>query len=96
MGKYDVTIQALREAAGKFEQHVNDYLDATTAAEGSAQTLASEWEGDAQTAFVEEQTRTFQWYRQMAELARAYGRTLESAAAKYEAADAEAAGTIKG
>ena len=96
MGKYDVTVQALRDAAAKFAQHVSDYEEATSAAESASQTLASEWEGDAQRTFVEEQTRTFQWYRQMAELARAYGLTLETAAAKYEAADAAAAGTIKG
>lgn len=96
MAKYKVTAEELRNAAKKFDQYIAEYESACSTAQTSANDLTSKWEGDAQKAFTEEQQRTFQWYKEMAEIVKTYARAMEATAAAYDAADAAAAAAMKG
>jgi len=60
----------------------------------AADELAATWEGDSQVAFVDEQTRAYEWYKKMAEICRQFANAMQQAAEKYIDTDNEAKAQI--
>lgn len=94
MANFTVTPEALRSAAKRLETEALNYENASKVAKASADSLAANWEGDAQKAFVAEQEKAYAWYLEMTEIARQYAVFLNTAAAEYESADHQASGVI--
>lgn len=94
MANFTVTPEALRSAAKRLETEALNYENASKVAKASADSLAANWEGNAQKAFVAEQEKAYAWYMEMANLARNYAAFLHNAAAEYETADHQASGVI--
>ncbi len=94
MANFTVTPESLRSASKRLDSEAANYEAASKAAKAAADALAANWVGDAQSAFVSEQERANAWYMEMAALARQYSAFLNSAAAKYELADAQAHSSI--
>ena len=46
-------------------------------------------------AFVDEQTRAYEWYKKMAEICRSFADAMQQAAQKYEETDAQATSMIR-
>ena len=72
-----------------------NFLSSAQSALSSAEALAACWEGDANTAFQEEQKRANQWYKQMMDLVHTYMANLKEARQIYESTDEDAAAAIK-
>lgn len=93
--RLEVTVSELQQAATNINTSADDYETAATALKNAADELASTWEGDSQVAFVDEQTRAYEWYRKMAEICRQFARAMQQAAQKYAETDAQATSTIR-
>jgi len=93
--RLEVTVSELQQAATNIRTSADDYETAATALKNAADELASTWEGDSQVAFVDEQTRAYDWYRKMAEICRQFADAMQQAAQKYEEIDAQATSTIR-
>lgn len=93
--RLEVTVSELQQAATNISTSADDYEAAATALKNAADELASTWEGDSQVAFVDEQTRAYDWYRKMAEICREFASAMQQAAQKYEETDAQATSTIR-
>ncbi len=91
---FKVTISEINACADKLTQALDQFRSATDAAKSAADTLASQWEGDAQVAFVNEQGRTNAWFVQMANIVEVYIQALHAAASAYEAYEAASAAAI--
>ena len=61
----------------------------------AANTLADQWEGDSQVAFVAEQQKANDWYNKMMGIVDTYVTSLQNAAKAYQEADAQSASDIK-
>lgn len=93
--RLEVTVSELQQAATNISTSADDYETAANQLKNAADELAATWEGDSQVAFVDEQTRAFEWYRKMAEICREFARAMQQAAQKYEETDAQATSTIR-
>ena len=93
--RLEVTVSELQQAATNISNSANDYENAATALKNAADELASTWEGDSQVAFVDEQTRAYEWYKKMAEICRQFATAMQQAAQKYAETDAQATSTIR-
>ena len=93
--KYTAQVREMRSAATEIRNKASEYRDATGSAMKACDTLASQWEGDAQVAFVTEQGEAKRWYEQMYELILNYAKALEEAARTYEDADRAAERAIR-
>lgn len=93
--RLEVTVSELQQAATNINNSADDYENAATALKNAADELASTWEGDSQVAFVDEQTRAYQWYQKMAQICRDFARAIQQAAEKYAETDAQATSTIR-
>jgi len=93
--KFEAQAQGMREAAKKLQTEAQSYETASNGAMTAANTLCGQWAGDARDAFMDEQNRAKNWYKQMADLLRDYASALNVAAQKYETADAQAKADIK-
>ncbi len=93
--RLEVTVSELQQAATNISNSADEYETAATALKNAADELAATWEGDSQVAFVDEQTRAFEWYKKMAEICREFARAMAQAAQKYEETDAQATSTIR-
>jgi len=93
--RLEVTVSQLQQAATNISASADDYESAATALKNAADELASTWEGDSQVAFVDEQTRAYEWYKKMAEICRQFANAMQQAAQKYEETDAQATSTIR-
>lgn len=93
--RLEVTVSELQQAATNIRTSADDYEAAATALKNAADELASTWEGDSQVAFVDEQSRAYDWYRKMAEICREFANAMQQAAQKYEETDAQATSTIR-
>lgn len=94
MANFTVTPEALRTAAKRLETEALNFENASKVAKASADSLAANWVGDSQKAFVQEQEKAYTWYLAMTELARQYSTFLNHAASEYESADQQASGVI--
>jgi len=93
--RLEVTVSQLQQAATNISASADDYESAATALKNAADELAATWEGDSQVAFVDEQTRAYEWYKKMAEICRQFANAMQQAAQKYEETDAQATSTIR-
>lgn len=93
--RLEVTVSELQQAAANINTSANDYESAATNLKNAADELASTWEGDSQVAFVDEQTRAYEWYKKMAEICRQFASAMQTAAQRYEETDAQATSTIR-
>ena len=93
--RLEVTVSQLQQAATNISGSADDYETAANALKNAADELASTWEGDSQVAFVDEQTRAYEWYKKMAEICRQFANAMQQAAQKYEETDAQATSTIR-
>lgn len=93
--RLEVTVSQLQQAATNISTSADDYETSATALKNAADELASTWEGDSQVAFVDEQTRAYEWYKKMAEICRQFATAMQQAAQKYEETDAQATSTIR-
>ncbi|MDE7244332.1 MAG: WXG100 family type VII secretion target [Oscillospiraceae bacterium] len=93
--RLEVTVSELQQAASNISTSADDYESAANALKSAADELAATWEGDSQVAFVEEQTKAYEWYQKMTEICREFARAMETAAQKYEETDAQATSTIR-
>lgn len=93
--RLEVTVSQLQQAATNINTSADDYEASATALKNAADELASTWEGDSQVAFVDEQTRAYEWYKKMAEICRQFANAMQQAAQKYEDTDAQATSTIR-
>ncbi|MDO4549336.1 MAG: WXG100 family type VII secretion target [Clostridia bacterium] len=94
MSKLTVTVEELRSAAAQLENLVAEFESISGNAHAAGDALAGEWEGEAQVAFVEEQTRAKQWYDRTCNIMRVYIAALKTAATMYEMADMAAKAVI--
>ena len=92
--RLEVTVSELQQAATNINTSADDYEAAATALKNAADELAATWEGDSQVAFVDEQTRAYEWYKKMAEICRQFANAMQQAAQKYEETDAQARAEI--
>ena len=95
MAKFEVTISEMESTANKITKASDDFLAVANKVFASAQALSKTWAGDSQTAFAEEQTRAFEWYKRMMELVGVYVENLHSAVKLYQEADEESAKQIR-
>lgn len=93
--RLEVTVSELQQAATNINTSADDYETAATNLKSAADELAATWEGDSQVAFVDEQTRAYEWYRKMAEICRQFANAMQQAAQKYVETDAQATSTIR-
>lgn len=93
--RLEVTVSELQQVATNIRASADDYASAATALKNAADELASTWEGDSQVAFVDEQTRAYEWYKKMAEICRSFADAMQQAAQKYEETDAQATSMIR-
>ncbi len=93
--RLEVTVSELQQAANNINNSADDYEGAANELKNAADELAATWEGDSQVAFVDEQTRAYEWYRKMAEICRQFANAMQQAAQKYEETDAQATNTIR-
>ena len=93
--RLEVTVSQLQQAATNISTSADDYETSATALKNAADELASTWEGGSQVAFVDEQTRAYEWYKKMAEICRQFATAMQQAAQKYEETDAQATSTIR-
>lgn len=95
MAKIEVTISEMVKAANTLTRAADDFLKTANDALGSADALGQCWEGDSQVAFITEQTKANEWYKEMTNLVRDYVSALRSAADDYSETDTSAAALIK-
>ena len=60
-----------------------EYRKAAGKAKTAADNLAANWEGEAQAAFVEEQSKAYGWHMQMCDIAESFGRAIRATLEKY-------------
>lgn len=91
-----VTISALIRYA-KEARAAQDQLDeARETMKAAAAELCSKWQGDAATAFAEEQGVLDNWFTQLIEVASEYISLVMSAAEKYQEKEEELASKVNG
>lgn len=95
MAKIKVTLSEITTAVNRLQSASENFLSSAKSALSSAEALAGYWEGDANTAFQEEQRRANQWYKQMMDLVHNYMANLKEARQIYESTDEDAAAAIK-
>lgn len=93
--RLEVTVSELQNAASNIDSSADEYENAATALKNAADALAATWEGDSQVAFVEEQDKAYEWYKEMAAICREFANAMKTAAEKYVETDSEAANTIR-
>ena len=95
MARFEVTISEMQSAATKISAAADNFRDAATQTLNAANTLADQWEGDSQVAFVAEQQKANDWYNKMMGIVDTYVTSLQNAAKAYQEADAQSASDIK-
>ena len=95
MAKLEVTLSEMRNTASKISRAADEFLSYAGKVLSTAETLSHSWEGDSQVAFMEEQRKANDWYRQMIRLVNTYVNSLKEAAQLYDTADRESASAIK-
>ena len=93
--KIEVTISEMRSTAKKIERSAESFLKIANQVLAPAQALSQTWEGDSQVAFMDEQQKANDWYKQMMQLVNTYVANLREAAQIYESTDHDAAALIK-
>lgn len=87
MARIMVTLRALRKFA-KDNKAAQERLDEAKAEmKAAADDLCSRWEGEAATAFAEEQNRVTNWFVELLRIGATYVAAVLKAADTFEAAD---------
>ena len=95
MARIEVTLSEMKAAAVKLRKASEDFLSNADKVMNTAVTLSESWEGDSQLAFMDEQRKANDWYRQMMRLVSTYIDNRQEARRLYEGADHESASAIK-
>lgn len=94
MAIIEVTLSEMASAAGKIQRASGEFLSTANKVLTDAETLSGCWEGDSQVAFMDEQRKANEWYRQMTDLVNNYVSSLRDAEKTYDTTDADAANAI--
>ncbi len=95
MARFEVTVSEMQKAANTISKAADEFRTAATNTLNAANTLADQWEGDSQVAFVAEQQKANDWYNKMMTIVDNYVTSLNNAAKAYQEADAQSASDIK-
>ena len=96
MSTWLVTISALIRYAKEARAAQAELNEAKAAMKNAAEELCSKWQGDAATAFAQEQGVLDNWFTQLIEIASEYIGLVEAAATKYEEEETALAGKVNG
>lgn len=91
-----VTISALIRYTKEARAAQDQLNEARETMKNAAAELCSKWQGDAATAFAEEQGVLDNWFTRLIEIASEYINLVASAAEKYQEKEAELAGKVNG
>ena len=96
MSQFYVRASTLRGAADELERQILMFSDATKQIKIAAETLSTQWEGDAATAFQVEQVRQQQWFQAAVNVVKDMELALRTIANRYQDTDHDAAKKLKG
>lgn len=96
MSTWFVTISALRRFAKDAKQAEAKLNEANETMKSAAAELCSNWQGDAATAFSEEQNKVHGWVTDVIRIGSYYISTVLKAAETYEQKEQELSGKVSG
>ena len=89
-----VTFSAIESYLQKAQKAQDEFNEATETMKSAAAELSSRWEGDAATAFAEEQAKMNGWCLSLLRIAAHYMTEVKNAVAKYKEAEQAVRNTI--
>ena len=89
MIEWAVEIAKLAIAEAEIQEALAAYRAAVEKAQNAGNELAANWDGDAQKAFVEEQSQAYRWHMSIYDIVFAFAKTLKDTASKYEQAESQ-------
>ena len=92
---FTVRESSLRSAARELQTQLNVFTEATNQTEKAANTLCTQWEGDAEVAFAREQESAIQQYRGLEKTVNNLILALNTAADKYQETDSHCAKLLR-
>lgn len=90
-----VNIAELTQAAAKMASALANYREAIADVKTAADELASNWEGDGQVAFVNDQSQAYKWYIDLSDIVQAMIDEARRIADRYTDMLNEAANILK-
>ena len=80
----------------EIQQALAAYRSAVQKAQNAGNSLAADWEGEAQKVFVQEQAKAYRWHMSIYDIVFAFAKTLKDTASKYEQAENQITSLIGG
>lgn len=87
MVDWAVEVAKLAIAEAEIQKALAEYRQTVQTVKAAGDSLAANWEGDAQKAFVVEHENAYKWHMSIMDIVMSYINTIKQTAEKYTSAD---------